>query len=156
VIKYLLACASGHEFESWFRAGADFDAQSRSGEIACPHCGSIEVAKQPMAPSLVTKRARAEQVSEKPEKMVSSAAVGAASANAEGVALRDALRAFTQKVIENTEDVGPRFADEARKIHFGETEERHIRGSSTLEEARELAEDGVPFGVLPPLPEELN
>jgi hypothetical protein len=154
VIKYLLGCASGHEFESWFRASADFDAQSRSGEIACPHCGSVEVSKQPMAPSVVTKRARAEIPS---EKMVSApAAAAATNSSPDGAAIREALRAFTQKVIANTEDVGPRFAEEARKIHFGETEERQIRGSSTLEEARELAEDGVPFGILPPVPEDLN
>jgi hypothetical protein len=153
VIKYLLGCAAGHEFETWFRASADFDAQAKSGEIACPRCGSIEVAKQPMAPSVVTKRSAAEPA---PEKMVSAGAVGAASAGAEGMALRDALRAFAQKVIESTEDVGPKFAEEARKIHFGETEERQIRGSSTPEEARELAEDGVPFGIVPLLPEDLN
>src|SRR5262249_10100057 len=114
VIKYLLGCASGHEFESWFRASADFDAQSRSGEIACPHCGSVEVAKQPMAPSVVPKRARAEPSS---EKMVSApAAAAATNSSPDGAAIRDALRAFTQKVIANTEDVGPRFAEEARKI----------------------------------------
>ncbi|MET0409147.1 MAG: DUF1178 family protein, partial [Hyphomicrobium sp.] len=67
-----------------------------------------------------------------------------------------ALREFTQKVVANTEDVGPRFADEARKMHFGEIEERQIRGTSTAEEARELAEDGVPFGILPALPDDLN
>ncbi|MFT3732525.1 MAG: DUF1178 family protein [Hyphomicrobium sp.] len=149
MIKYLLGCASGHEFESWFRAGADFDAQSRSGEIACPYCGSIEISKQPMAPSVVTKRAKAAaQTTEAP---VSAPAGGAGSSD-----VREALRVFTQKVIANTEDVGTRFADEARKMHFGEIEERHIRGSSTPEEARELVEDGVPFGILPTLPEDLN
>lgn len=153
MIKYLLGCASGHEFESWFRASADFDAQSLSGEIACPHCGSIEVAKLPMAPSVVTKRARAETP---PSTTVSAPASGSNGGVAEGAAVREALRAFTQKVIANTEDVGSRFADEARKMHFGETEERQIRGSSTLDEARELAEDGVPFGILPVLPEDLN
>jgi len=66
------------------------------------------------------------------------------------------LRAFQQSVIENSEDVGSRFADEARKIHFGEAEERRIRGNSTAEEAKEMLEDGVPFGILPPLPEDLN
>ena len=153
MIKYLLGCASGHEFESWFRASADFDAQSLSGEIACPHCGSIEVAKQPMAPSVVTKRARAETPS---ETTVSAPAAGNGNGVPDGVAVREALRAFTQKVIANTEDVGSRFAEEARKMHFGETEERQIRGSSTLDEARELADDGVPFGILPPLPDDLN
>jgi hypothetical protein len=150
VIKYLLGCASGHEFESWFRAGADFDAQSASGKVACPYCGSLEVAKQPMAPSVVTKRAKSEQVSQE----AFSAPTAASGAGA--AAVREALREFTQKVVANTEDVGPRFADEARKMHFGEIEERQIRGSSTAEEARELAEDGVPFGILPALPDDLN
>jgi hypothetical protein len=66
------------------------------------------------------------------------------------------LRAFKKAVIANSEDVGARFAEEARKIHFGESEERNIRGNSTLEEARALLDDGVPFGILPPLPEDLN
>jgi hypothetical protein len=153
VIKYLLGCDSGHEFESWFRASADFDAQSRAGEVACPHCASIEVAKLPMAPSVVTKRATPQLTS---DKTVPAPRASPASSSSEGVAVREALRAFTRKVMENTEDVGPRFAEEARKMHFGETEEREIRGSSTLEEAQDLAADGVPFGILPALPEDLN
>lgn len=154
MIKYLLGCASGHEFESWFRASDDFDVQCRSGEIVCPYCGSIEIAKQPMAPSVVTKRTRAEP---QPSHGTAQNMVPAPGSSAGGgAAVREALRAFTQKVIENTEDVGGRFAEEARKIHFGESEERQIRGSSTLEEARELAEDGVPFGILPAIPDDLN
>jgi hypothetical protein len=146
VIKYLLGCASGHEFESWFRAGGDFDAQSQSGAISCPLCGSVAVAKQPMAPSVVTKRGK-QQASGEP---VSAPVAGG------GAAMREAFREFKQNVIENTEDVGSRFADEARKMHFGDIEERNIRGSSTPEEARSLAEEGVPFGVIPALPEDLN
>jgi hypothetical protein len=155
VIKYLLGCASGHEFESWFRASTDFDVQSKSGAVSCPFCGSTEVAKQPMAPSVVTKRGRSGPAS---RPVGEAAAVGAipAVAGVDPAAVRDALREFAQKVIANTEDVGPRFAEEARKMHFGETEERQIRGSSTLDEARELAEEGVPFGILPALPEDLN
>jgi hypothetical protein len=153
LIKYLIGCASGHEFESWFRASADFDSQAQAGHITCPHCGSTDVSKQPMAPSVVTRRASAPAAS---EQVASGAAIGAASAGPDGVALREALRAFTQKIIADSEDVGPRFAEEARKMHFGEIEERQIRGSSTPEEARELAEDGVPFGILPPIPEQQN
>jgi hypothetical protein len=148
VIKYLLGCAAGHQFESWFRASADFDTQVQSGEIACPYCGSIEIAKQPMAPSVVTKRANG------PAAQDALPVVG--GGGAEGASLREALRAFTEKVLANTEDVGSRFAEEARKMHFGEIEERQIRGSSTPEEVRELAEEGVPFGILPALPEDLN
>jgi hypothetical protein len=153
VIKYLLGCASGHEFESWFRASADFDMQATAGEIACPHCGSTSVSKQPMAPSVVTNRAKPMASG---GTMVSAAAANAPAAGPSSTELRAALKAFTEKVIANTEDVGPRFADEARKMHFGDIEERQIRGSSTPDEVRELAEDGVPFGLLPALPEDLN
>lgn len=153
MIKYLLGCASGHEFESWFRASADFYTQSRSGEIACPHCGSIDVSKLPMAPSVVTRRT---PLPTQQAQDTVPAAAGSSGVGGNGAAVREALRAFTQKIIANTEDVGPRFAEEARKMHFGETEERQIRGSSTLEEAQELVEDGVPFGILPTPPEELN
>lgn len=146
MIKYRLGCASGHEFESWFRASADFDTQSRAGEIACPICGSIDITKQPMAPSIVTKRAAEQR----------PAADTLPVHNGDAKAALEALRALKKSVIENSEDVGSRFADEARKMHFGDVEERHIRGSSTLEEARGLAEDGVPFGILPALPEDLN
>ena len=145
MIKYRLECSSGHEFESWFRASADFDSQSLAGEIACPFCGSIDIEKQPMAPSIVTKAA-----------VASRFAGPAAMQGGDAKATLEALRAIKKTVFENTEDVGPRFADEARKMHFGEIEERQIRGSSTLEEARELVDDGVPFGILPALPEDLN
>lgn len=154
MIKYLLGCASGHEFESWFRASSDFDVQSRAGEIACPHCGSIEVTKLPMAPSVVTKRAKATPSSH--EVTVPAGGAPSAGPGESGAAVRQALRAFAEKVIASSEDVGPRFAEEARKMHFGEIEERQIRGSSTPDEARELAEDGVPFGILPVIPDDLN
>ena len=145
MIKYRLGCSSGHEFESWFRASADFDTQLLAGEIACPICGSIDISKQPMAPSIVTKAAAAPRT-----------ANPITTQSGDAKAALEALRAIKKTVFENSEDVGSRFADEARKMHFGEIEERHIRGSSTLEEARELVDDGVPFGILPALPEDLN
>jgi hypothetical protein len=145
VIKYRLGCPSGHEFESWFRSSDEYDAQSRSGAVACPLCGSAEISKQPMAPAIVTGQSR-----ERPSRETIAMRGEAPRA------VLDALRALKQTVVENTEDVGPRFADEARKMHFGDIEERHIRGSSTADEARGLIDDGVPFGILPPLPEDLN
>ncbi len=134
-------------FESWFRAGADFDAQSLAGDIACPICGSIDVAKQPMAPSIVTQRSADQR---------QAADALPVHSNTDAKAALEALRAIKKNVIENSEDVGSHFAEEARKMHFGDIEERHIRGSSTLEEAQSLAEEGVPFGILPALPEDLN
>jgi len=145
VIKYRLGCPSGHEFESWFRASADYDAQALAGEIACPLCGSIDISKQPMAPSIVTNPAAAARPAKAPS-----------TQGEDAKAALEALRAIKKSIFENSEDVGARFAEEARKMHFGEIEERGIRGSSTLEEAQELVEEGVPFGILPALPEDLN
>lgn len=146
MIKYRLGCTDGHEFESWFRSIADYDAQSRSGAVACPLCGSTAITKQPMAPAVVSGRSNV--AAQAPQPTPADQSPGAAMANA--------LRAFKQVVVENSEDVGGRFAEEARKIHFGEAEERNIRGSSTVEEAQSLFQDGISFGVLPPLPEDLN
>jgi len=145
MIKYRLGCASGHEFESWFPSSDEYDAQSRSGAVACPLCGSAEISKQPMAPAIVTGHNRERPLRE----------TMAMSGEAHRPVL-DALRALKQTVVENTEDVGHRFAEEARKMHFGDIEERHIRGSSTADEAKGLIDDGVPFGILPPLPQDLN
>ncbi|HVZ04814.1 DUF1178 family protein [Hyphomicrobium sp.] len=144
MIKYHLGCQDGHEFESWFRSIADYDAQLRSAAVQCPLCGSTDVAKQPMAPAVVSKRGNAsvsKQVT--PENLSDTPTLGV-------------LRALKKVIIENSEDVGTKFADEARKIHFGEAQERNIRGSSTRDEAQALLEDGVSFGILPPLPEDLN
>ena len=144
MIKYRLSCSDGHEFESWFRSIADFDTQSHAGDVACPLCASTEITKQPMAPAVVSGRnvtPRSARTTADPR------------ANTEMLGM---LRAFKKTVMENSEDVGTGFADEARKIHFGEAEERNIRGSSTMDEARALAEEGVPFGIVPPLPEDLN
>lgn len=143
MIKYRLSCPDGHEFESWFRSIADFDTQSHAGDVACPLCASTEITKQPMAPAVVSGRSVTPR----------STPAADSRANTEMLSM---LRAFKKTVMENSEDVGTGFADEARKIHFGEAEERNIRGSSTVDEARALADEGIPFGVLPPLPEDLN
>jgi hypothetical protein len=144
MIKYRLGCAEGHEFESWFRAIADFDTQSRAGDVACPLCGSTEITKQPMAPAVVSTRSPA------------PATPPPAADPRMNTAARTLLRDLKKAVLENSEDVGTGFADEARKIHFGEAADRNIRGSSTIGEVKALAEEGIPFGVLPPLPEDLN
>jgi hypothetical protein len=147
MIKYRLGCTDGHEFESWFRTIAEYDAQSRSGAVACPLCGSTEITKQPMAPAVVSGRSSNASLQALPQTH---------SDQNPGAAMTGALRAFKKVVVENSEDVGPAFAEEARKIHFGEAEERNIRGSTTVEEAQALHQDGIPFGILPSLPEDLN
>ena len=141
MIRFSLHCDRAHEFEGWFRDNDDFDTQSKRGFVECPACGSHKVSKSLMAPAVSTGR--------KKEKM-------ALATTAEQKKLMAALKEMSQKVRENAENVGDKFADEARKIHFGETEARGIYGEATVEEARGLIEDGVEFMPLPVFPDDRN
>lgn len=141
MIKYNLNCSNGHEFEAWSRSADDFDQQKQRKLVSCPQCGTNDVNKALMAPAVSTSRKKQQ--------------VALAMSNEQKQFLEQ-LRAFTRQVRENAEYVGPRFAEEARKIHFGETEVRGIYGEATLDEARSLAEDGIDFMPLPILPEDRN
>jgi hypothetical protein len=129
MIRYDLRCDQGDEFDAWFGSMADYDKQSAQGLIACPVCGSQHVEKAPMAPSVQTgrkKEARAER--------------------AVAVAMAAKVREHVEK---NFDYVGEKFADEARKMHAGESEERSIWGEATPEQAEELAEEGIAVAPLP-------
>jgi hypothetical protein len=141
LIRFGLACEQGHEFDGWFRSGDDFDKQQKRGLIDCPECGSHRVDKALMAPAVSTGRKR--------EKM-------ALALNAEQRRVMKEMKALSEKLRENADYVGDRFAEEARKIHFGETEQRGIYGEATAEEAKTLAEDGVPFMPIPVFPDDRN
>lgn len=141
MIRFSLSCANDHGFDGWFRNSEDFEAQKKRGLVSCPVCNSAEVEKALMAPAVTTGR--------KQEKM----------ALAMGEEQRKALaklKAMTEEAKKNAENVGDRFAEEARKIHFGETEARGIYGEATAEEARGLVEDGVGFMPLPTFPDDTN
>jgi len=131
VIAYLLRCDRRHEFEGWFRDSNAFDEQLGSGHVSCPACNSIRVEKAIMAPA----------VSGTKKSMRSRAEVQQMRQFATG------LRKYVQ---ENADYVGPNFAEEARKIHYGETPDRHIYGEATYKEAQELVEEGVDVAPLPP------
>jgi len=141
MISFSLHCAEGHDFEGWFRNGADFDTQSERGLVACPVCGSAKVNKALMAPAVSTTKRR--------EKL-------ALAAGADHAKVMAQLQELARKVRDSGENVGDKFAEEARKIHFGEAESRGIYGEATLDEAKGLAEDGVAFLPLPSLPEDQN
>jgi len=161
MIRYSLRCKKGHEFEAWFRSGADYDNGVGS---ACPMCGSKKVEKALMAPAL----ARSANVGkpEKSEKPETSAKLEAsktpdrvtlaAAPDPRLKAMREALKEIRRHVVENAEHVGPRFAEEARKIHYDEIEPRAIYGEATGEEAQALADEGIEFQPLPTLPEDQN
>ena len=139
MIVYSLSCNKGHAFEGWFRDSAAFDEQSKDGKLACPMCASCKVEKSAMAPSV---RGTSELTSN--------------LTPAEVRKMRQFMTGLRKYVTENAEYVGPRFAEEARKIHYGETEDRHIYGEATLKEAKELIEEGVDVAPLPPDLSEAN
>jgi hypothetical protein len=130
VIVYSLRCKNGHEFEGWFRDSASFDTQACDGSLCCPTCNSRRVEKAIMAPSLAANRH--------------------ATPRRDPGSMRQFMTGLRKYVQENAEYVGPQFAEEARKIHYGETFDRHIYGETTAEEAQALEEEGVDVAPLPP------
>lgn len=120
MIKYSLICQGGHSFEGWFGSSADYDNQSAAGLLVCPDCGTDEVEKAIMAPAV----RRADK----------SAAIAAA---------------IRSEIAKNCEDVGDSFADEARAMHTGEKPPRGIYGKATPQQAKAMADDGIPALPLP-------
>ncbi|WP_292897405.1 MULTISPECIES: DUF1178 family protein [unclassified Nitratireductor] len=141
MISFNLICEHDHAFEAWFRNNADFDAQNERGLVSCPHCGTSSVQKALMAPAVSTGKRREQ--------------IALAMGEQQKKALAQ-LKELSKKVRENADYVGDRFAEEARKIHFGESEARGIYGEATSEEAASLLEDGVEFMPLPLLPDDQN
>lgn len=147
MIRYGLVCGEGHEFEGWFRDSADFDKQTKAASIACPSCASTKIEKQIMAPAVAGTR---KEASPEPEKL------RVAAPDPRRTAMIEALREMRKSVTENADYVGDKFPEEARKIHYRETEPRGIYGEASPKEAKELAEEGIEFHPLPVLPEDRN
>ena len=149
VIKYSLICNEAHAFEAWFGSSDDFDNQSKCGLVECPVCGSTDVSKALMTPGVAgTKKTSADDA-----KLPVASMPAVPHLPAEMV---EQLRQFKKHVEANSENVGDKFPEEARKIHYGETEARGIYGKASIEEAAELMEEGVGVMPIPDLPEEKN
>ena len=150
MIRYDLICDNGHPFESWFAGSDAYDTQARRGFVTCPHCDCAKVSKQIMAPRLkrTDKRSSAE--------MAEAPTAPVALLDGKAAAMREMAKAFRAHVEANSQDVGKAFPEEARKIHYGESRKRSIRGEATLEDARELIEEGVTVLPMPVLPEDRN
>ena len=143
MIAYNLVCKDGHQFEGWFANSRAYEAQEKAGELVCPICGDAEITKAIMAPAVKTSVTKAKGRSD-PQPQPNPQQV------------RQFMAGFRKFVEENADYVGRQFPEQARKIHYGETESRHIYGESTLQEARELIEEGIEVAPLPPDPGELN
>ena len=148
MIKYALACEQAHEFESWFPSSEAFETQRKRGFVTCPYCNSARVEKQIMAPSV----ARKDKLPDAPVPGPQPVAV----LSDKEQEIRAALRALRDHVMKNAENVGKGFVEEARKMHYGEAEERSIYGEADLAEARALLEEGIDVLPLPVVPDDRN
>ncbi|CCM77469.1 DUF1178 family protein [Rhizobium mesoamericanum] len=142
MIRYSLRCENAHEFEGWFSESADFDRQVASGFLTCPVCNSTSISKLLMAPSVSTARKKDEMQTLAMDTM-----------------RREAFQKLKEAVATikaNSEDVGTRFPEEARKIHYGESDARGIIGQTTVDEAQALLDEGIEIAALPVLPDDVN
>ncbi len=146
MILYDLKCRRDHVFETWFRDSAAYEEQAAAGAIACPACGSRKVEKALMAPRLARRGRARDNAEGKPGGEMATRAV---KETAESAELMGQLRALRRKVEENCDYVGGEFAEEARKIHYGEEDPRNIYGETSDEQAEELHEEGVTFSRIP-------
>ena len=151
MIRFALLCANDHAFEGWFRDGAAFDRQSAEACINCPDCGDTRVRKAMMAPAVMRSGPR-ELALPAPTAPGPLPAPSEPSAHARAATMLALMRKVREHVEANFENVGERFPEEARRIHYGETEEREIFGQATLEEAKALHEEGIAVRPLPELP----
>ncbi|SDU37679.1 DUF1178 family protein [Stappia sp. ES.058] len=179
MIRYQLRCTDGHGFEAWFRGSDDFEAQKARDLVSCPSCGSTRVEKALMAPAVSTARSRLERPDPPAVQGGADSATDKAGVSAAGLpAAQEAqaaspapvasesggrvaeivekLRALRTELMAKGENVGSAFPEEARKIHYGETEERGIYGAATREEVGELIDEGIAVLPLPVLPEDRN
>jgi hypothetical protein len=164
MIRYSLVCERNHEFEIWFKNSADYDKQSKRGLVTCPSCGSEKVEKALMAPSLGrgTRKGSADIAVpietpppvETPVPAESKAPVAMMSPQERE--FRSKLKELRDHLTKNAENVGGKFPEEARKMHYGETEHRSIYGEASPKDAKELADEGIEFHPLPMLPDEHN
>lgn len=155
MIRYALRCERGHEFESWFQSSSAYDSQHKRGLIACPICESTKVDKAIMAPRIVGKGKK------KSEPQPEAAPADAAQTSTMVMSPQERelvtkLRELRDHVLRNADNVGKKFPDEARKMHYGDIEHRAIYGEATPEEARELIDEGVEVAPLPVLPGDRN
>jgi hypothetical protein len=167
MIHYALNCDQGHSFESWFQNSAAYDKQAKRGLVACPVCGSVKVEKAIMAPRLAPRLAHADAAPARPPSPspppaapqippAAPAKTPVAMMSPPERELRQKLKELRDHITKNASYVGPRFPEEARKIHYSETGHRSIYGEASPDEAKELHEEGIEFHPIPILPEDQN
>jgi len=167
MIRYNLRCERDHTFESWFQSSAAYESQEKRKLVSCPVCGSVKVERAIMAPRIVSKKGRdkarepAPAAATTPGSPGTEVATPAASAStpllmAQERELRAKLKELRDHIVKNADNVGERFPNEARKMHYGDIEHRPIYGEASPDEARSLIDEGIEVSPLPVLPDDRN
>ena len=158
MIRYNLRCERGHAFESWFQSSAAYETQEKRKLVNCPACGSAEVERAIMAPQIMSQKGRAS--AEPAPAPAATTEVAAPTSTpllmAQERELRAKLKELRDHIVKNADNVGERFPNEARKMHYGDIEHRPIYGEASPDEARALVEEGVEVSPLPVLPDDRN
>lgn len=152
MIKFKLTCDTPHVFEAWFQSGSAYDTQVKRGMVACPECGSTRVEKALMAPNVVTHSRRAPQEAAAGDRQAVATMPEPRTGSEQKVLAL--MRQLREEVRRHADYVGPRFAEEARRMHFDEAPSRGIYGEASAAEAASLLEDGIAVLPLPVLPED--
>ena len=161
MIRYNLRCEKGHAFESWFQSSAAYESQEKRRLVSCPACGSVKVERAIMAPQIVSKKGR-DSAAPAPAAPADVAAPEVASPGstpllmAQERELRAKIKELRDHIVKNADNVGERFPNEARKMHYGDIEHRPIYGEASPDEARALIDEGVEVSPLPVLPDDRN
>jgi hypothetical protein len=156
MIRYTLRCERGHAFESWFQTSSAYDSQVKRKLVTCPACGSAKVEKAIMAPQIVSKRGRDSAAPMPAAATDVTAPSSTPLMMAQERELRAKLKELRDHIVKNADNVGERFPNEARKMHYGDIEHRPIYGEASPDEARSLIEEGVEVSPLPVLPDDRN
>ena len=155
MIHYSLRCERGHAFESWFQSSSAYESQEKRKLVSCPSCGSVKVERAIMAPRIVGNKGRAAPAAE-----AAGTEVGAPQSTpllmAQELELRAKIKELRDHIVKNADNVGERFPNEARKMHYGDIEHRPIYGEASPDEARALIDEGVEVSPLPVLPDDRN
>jgi hypothetical protein len=159
MIRYTLRCEREHTFESWFQDSAAYDSQAKRKLVSCPVCDSVKIEKAIMAPRIVGKKGR-ERAEPAPAPAADAPAAPAPGATplmmAQERELRAKIKELRDHIVKNADNVGEKFPNEARKMHYGEIEHRPIYGEASPEEAKSLIDEGVEVSPLPVLPDDRN
>ena len=156
MIRYALVCAKGHSFESWFQSSAAYDKQAKQKLVTCPLCGTAKVEKEIMSPRISSARRRAETPAPAGNTPGDQASQPVAMVSPQERELRKKLKELREHLTQNSDYVGQKFPEVARKMHYGEIDHRSIYGEASPDEAKKLHDEGVEFHPLPVLPDDRN